>query len=299
MQLPTGAPRARVSINLKTSEQVCHSSRLRGELAPLQALLFRKPDKLLLRPYELGVLAISPSSYPVSPSLDATGDSLVGVCARSSCFRQVKPWETTGRREGHTWAGEIMPTTPTLLFCFLGIGVWSVVWHFFPIVPMLSLEPSWTSPSGRMVWGTCSSRSEVVPLAMMKTPMKVAAHPYKKVMIAWNPAFLKSPYRMALPVIADRVKNTNWIGITVCTINLNVSRETDQRTHLAVEAHQCSVEIPDLPDPSAQKYLDIRILSKNSTWRTARAYKNERIRDPLRKNPIPTEWNESGKCFRR
>ena len=83
----TDAPRARVSINLKTSEQVCHSSRLRGELAPLQALLFTKPDKLLLRPYELDVLAISPSSYPVSPSLDTTGDSLVGVCARSSCFR--------------------------------------------------------------------------------------------------------------------------------------------------------------------------------------------------------------------
>lgn len=192
-----------------------------------------------------------------------------------------------------------MPTTPTLLFRFLGIGVWSVVWHFFPIVPMPSLEPSWTSPSGQMMWGTCSSRSEVVPLAMMKTPMKVATHPYKKVIIAWNPAFLKSPYRMALPVIADRVKNTNWIGITVYTINLNASRETAQRTHLAVEAHQCSVEIPDLPNPSAQKYLDIRTLSKNTTWRTARAYKNEGIRDPLRKNPVPTEWNESRKCFRR
>ena len=43
----------------------------------------------------------------------------------------------------------------------------------------------------------------------MKTPAKVAAQPYRNVTTWWNLAFLKSPYRMAEPMIADRVKRTN------------------------------------------------------------------------------------------
>jgi hypothetical protein len=48
----------------------------------------------------------------------------------------------------------------------------------------------------------------------MNTPVKVAAQPYKNVTSWWKVAFLKSPYRMAEPIIADMVKRTNWMGIT-------------------------------------------------------------------------------------
>lgn len=53
--------------------------------------------------------------------------------------------------------------------------------------------------------------------AMMKTPKNVAAHPYMKVTIWWNLAVLKSPYNIAEPMIAERVKKTNCMGITVCS----------------------------------------------------------------------------------
>ena len=51
---------------------------------------------------------------------------------------------------------------------------------------------------------------------MIHTPAKVAAHPYMNVTNWWNLAVLKSPYSMADPVIADRLKRTNCVGITTC-----------------------------------------------------------------------------------
>lgn len=143
-----------------------------------------------------------------------------------------------------TCAGE-MPTKATLLLFFLREGVCraasmllgstSVARCRFPIVPIPNLVPSSTASSG---WCSDSSRASVEPLARMNTPTNVAAHPYKKVTISWKPALLKSPYKMALPVIADKVKNTNWIGITVwAAVYWGPKKWRLKLTYLTIKAH--------------------------------------------------------------
>jgi hypothetical protein len=70
--------------------------------------------------------------------------------------------------------------------------------------------------------------------AIIHTPANVAAHPYMNVTNWWNVALLKSPYSIADPVIAERLKSTNCVGITTCYVS-----RLDTLCRLTVDSPYC------------------------------------------------------------
>jgi hypothetical protein len=82
--------------------------------------------------------------------------------------------------------------------------------------------------------GPVECSSEAGTHAIIHTPANVAAHPYMNVTNWWKLAVLKSPYSMADPVIADRLKRTNCVGTTTC----NAPR-SDTHDRLTVDSPYC------------------------------------------------------------
>jgi len=92
--------------------------------------------------------------------------------------------------------------------------------------------------------------------AIIHTPTNVAAHPYMNVTNWWNLALLKSPYSIADPVIAERLKSTNCVGITTCYVSrLDTLCRLTRSTRLTVKTHKSTIKVSYLADASADQNL--------------------------------------------
>lgn len=165
-----------------------------------------------------------------------------------------------------TCAGEI-PITAVLRFrrivgvsrdALTPLGSTNVARFRRPTVPM----PNWSPSDGIVLsssskvtssWVSSASpsfSSDVFGVqAMINTPAKVAAQPYKNVTISWKVAFWKSPYKTAEPVMAERVKRTNWMGMTTWN-PVNLLRFSWNSPHFAIETHKCPIEVANLAHAS-------------------------------------------------
>jgi hypothetical protein len=162
-----------------------------------------------------------PVRYPHHPApVGETRGSLEGCVPIGGAIFLTQSRVRSITEVGRTWAGESPILTAPCFRRTLGVsrtlltplGKTRVARLRRPMVPGPSRVWSGLPGSDAPLTSSDSSSSSTEGVgahAITKTPTNVAAQPYKNITICWNCAFLKSPYRIAEPMIAERVKNTN------------------------------------------------------------------------------------------